>query len=536
MTNDADELELQSTTDTGQPVARRLSTPAAAFAIAKGFDEADEDSAKVRALVQGMIDGNPPYVQAELDELGLGDIVNVNFLSLRANLDARAASAHELFLEVPTLIEAAPYSKAGGIPENHHHYCSVVAEEFSTLLLDWPQFMPAMDLVGREADAFGIGFVLFQDEHDWRCKAFRRGNLRFDPKASVEVDVNDIYICRDEFRVGELFEFIKDEKVARARGWKVAEVRDLIVRVFNTGSSDDDKYQKTTWESLQHMARNHDPNFEEKQISTIRVRHMLVREVAEPRGVSHFIIPDRQEDGEVFLYESMNKFGNMHEAIWWLPYNYGDGYARSVRGVASLMVQHDDLSNRFLCRVFDAGFLGASLLLQPQTPGDLGRLSFIHHGPYTILPPELKATQSTFQPQIAPLLSLRNVSENVMKNNTGLYRQHNESIEKRRPRPPGRLSRRPRRKRGTRRPPWRFATISSTCCIARSSVGSLIRATSRARSSGRGSLRPSSSSSAVKSVGCRRTSCSTGRTTSGSTPRAHSGSAASASSTTSRTS
>jgi hypothetical protein len=93
------------------------------------------------------------------------------------------------------------------------------------------------------------------------------------------------------------------------------------------------------------------------------------------------------------------------------------------------MAQHDDLSNRFLGRVFDAGFMASSLLLQPQTAGDLGRLQFFHHGPYTVLPPELKAVQSTFQPQLAPLLQLRQVSESIMQNKTGLYKQHSESVE-----------------------------------------------------------------------------------------------------------
>ena len=359
----------------------------------------------------------------------MGDTVNVNFLTMRANLDARAASAHELFVEVPTLVEFKPRTGKTVAPEIYE-YCSVMAEEFTQLILDWNQFHPSVDLIVRESDAFGIGFVLWPDEYDWRPKAYRRGTLRFDPDASVYIDENDVYTISDRMTAGELYDIIEDEEAAAARGWKVGNVKELLVQTFITGDGkEDEKYQVSMWESLQQMVRNNDPQFQEKQFAKVKIVHMLVREVAEPRKVSHLIISE-SDTNQVFLCEALNRFDDMHQVIWWLPYNYGDGYARSVRGVASFMAQHDDLSNRFLGRVFDAGFMSASLLLQPQSQGDLSRLQFIQHGQYTILPPELTAIQSTFQPQIAPLIQLRGVSESVMKNNTGLYRQHDETVER----------------------------------------------------------------------------------------------------------
>jgi hypothetical protein len=135
-------------------------------------------------------------------------------------------------------------------------------------------------------------------------------------------------------------------------------------------------------------------------------------------------------EDESFLYEKIDRFESMGDVLWWLPFNYADGYARSVRGVASYMAMHDDLSNRFLCRVFDAGFLSSSILLQPKSQYDLSNLEFARMGPYTILPPELDTIQTSFQPNIAPLIQLRQVSEAVQQNNTGAYRQHPETFEK----------------------------------------------------------------------------------------------------------
>ena len=426
-----EELGLQTVTATGGAVSRRLATPAAARSIYQNMlDEDMRGGARHRAIIQGMIDGNPPYNDAELKELGLGHVNNVNFLTMRANLDSRAASGHELFAEVPTLIECKPLHVVEQNPDIHH-YCAIIAEEFTDMVMNWDGFLPAMDMVWRDSDAYGLGVGVFTNEWDWRIKAFRRGNLLVDPKASVEIDRNEVILVRDELTVSDVFAKLEKEEASRSRGWKVGPLKDLMVQTFRegAGTSDTDKYQRSTWESIQQMARNNDPDYQQRQFDRIRVIHFFVREVSGERKISHLILPELASFTQ-FLYEGHDKFDAMAEVIWWMPYNYGDGYIRSVRGVASYMMQHEDLSNRFLCRVFDAGFLGSSLLVQPRTQMDLSRLQMMQVGPLTIVPPELTIQQSSFQPQLAPLLQLRKVSEEVMKNNTGTYRQHNEAVDR----------------------------------------------------------------------------------------------------------
>jgi len=423
--------ELQNTTPQGTAPRRRLATPEAALSIYKKLLDADTNGgeAQRRAVIQGMIDGNPPYNPKELVEMGLGHLCNVNFMSMRSNLDERAGAAHELFVEVPTMIEARPRRAIATSPEIYH-WCSIIAEEFTELLQDDEDFLTDMDLVARESDAYGIGPMLFPDEWDWRPKAYKRGNILFDPKASIKIDKNDLYVFRDEMSLSDLYDIAEDES-SELRGWHVGNLRKLLVKTFITGnqSSQEDQFQRSTWESLQQMARNHDAEFQEKQFQKVQILHYLVREASGDRKVSHLIKP-ASESESYWLCEMYDQYEDMHNALWWLPYNYGDGYARSVRGVASLMVQHDDLSNRFLCRLFDSGFLASSLLVQPRTQPDLYKMQLMQHGPMTIIPPETSVIQSTFQPQIAPLVSLRNVGQQIMKNDTGQYRQHNEGLER----------------------------------------------------------------------------------------------------------
>lgn len=418
--------EAQTVSPTGKPVKRRIASPGAAYSVYKDFFDADASDAVRRATIQGMIDGNPPYDPSEMEEQGLASCTNVNFMSMRANLDARASAAHELFMEVPTLIEVRPI-----LPDVKDvfmdEHCRVIAQEFSDMVLNWHGFQVAMDLSFREADAYGLGFCLWPDESTWKPKAFKRGALLFDAAASVDLAANDVYCVRDAMSASDLFAKLDYPEIARDEGWNVTGIVDTLKKIFvnEEEANAEDKYQRSTIESLQQMKRNNDPDFQAKQFQRVKIVHVLVREVSGDRKISHLIIPD-DGSNQIFLFEAPDRFECMSHVLWWLPFNYGDGYAKGVRGVASWMAQHDDLSNRFLCRAFDAGFMSSSLLLQPRTQVDLGRLQFLQQGPYTIIPSELNINQSTFQPQIAQAIQLRNVSEDIMKNNTGMYRQHAE--------------------------------------------------------------------------------------------------------------
>ncbi len=429
-TTENQEHEMQAVDEKGMPVRRRLASYEAARSLfTKLRDEDEQGDAKRRAKLQNMINGNPPFNPKDLKSKGLSHMCNVNFMAMRSNLDSRAAAAHELFVEVPTLVELKPKSTLQQNPEVYH-WCSIVSEEFSEMVMDWDGFLPAMDQAVRESDAFGVGFVLFPDRWDWRFVPGRRSRLLTSPRARVELDSNDIILVRDEMSVGEVCKKIADEETAAKAGWDITNTRKLLTAIFRQGTkAGETTYQASTWESIAHMIRNNDPYYQQKEIEMVRIVHLFIKEVDGEQKVSHYIMSEGN-DCMGYIFEEYDAYDKMSQALWWLPYNYGDGYFRSVRGVASLMAPHDDLSNRFLCEVFNLGFLSSKLLLQPATQGDLGKLAFTQFGPYAILPPGLNAVQTSFRPQIAPLIELRNVSEKVMQNNTGLYKQHNESFER----------------------------------------------------------------------------------------------------------
>lgn len=420
--------DVQTVTEQGKPVKERIASAAVARRVYEDFKTDDRNDALRRFELQGMIDGRPPYDPNQLEELGLGYMMNCNFLEMRANLDARAASYHELFAEVPTLVDVKLFVPNAD-PAQLSQWGGIVSEEIDRTIRAWSGFLSTMDLIGREADAYGLGFCLFPNEWDWRPRAFKRGSILLDPRAPLDIADNEVIFVRDEISAGSLFRLTQDDaKVAEEEGWKLKAVRDVLVKVYleKSQSNSTESYQVSPWEQLQLMWRNNDPTFQSRDFRPVQIVHMLVKEVSTGK-VTHLIFPDNMADVNEFLFRAPNRYERMDDVVWWMPFNYGDGrYVRSIRGVASLMAPHDDLSNRFLNRVFDAGFLNASLILQPQTMDDLSKMQLIRMGPTTIVPPGLQAIQTSFTPQIAPLVQLRDLSANIMKNNTGLYRQHAE--------------------------------------------------------------------------------------------------------------
>jgi hypothetical protein len=441
----SDESTLQTVTATGQPVRRRIASPAAARNIYNWYVEADRPDAIRRATLQGMIDGKPPYKNTELKEQGLAHIVNVNFGSMRANLDNRAGAANELFAEVPRLVDLE-----ANIPDKETSRLNIgltIAEEFSRTVLDVAEFMSSNDLTTRESDAYGFGAFMYNDQYDFIPRGVKRGSILVNPKASVNIDAHECVLVRDEMTAGELFKIAASDEFASKEGWNATAIKAILLKVFQVGDNGNSEgsYGRSTWEGLQQAHRNNDPDFQTKEFETINIVHFLTQEVSGDQRITHQImaladliaVPTKPGEKQgapsqgMFLCEREEKYERMSQCLQLITSSYGDGYLRSVRGVASFMAQQDDLSNRYLGQVMDAAKLMGSIVLQPSSQIDMARMQMVQHGPYTILPPELKAQQTGFNPNLGAMIEVRNVTEQIMKNNTGLSRVHSETFSDR---------------------------------------------------------------------------------------------------------
>lgn len=427
-----DDKELQSTTRAGTAPRYRIKTAEAANEIYKTLLESYAEVSAGRAKIQGMYDGNAPYNPEDLRRRGQSHRCNVNFREMEAIIDANTSSAWALFADVPALIDIEfPATRFGEINSvDAAHWASIIAEEYTRTLLAWNGFYTNLNLQLHEYFMFGLGFCMWPDEWDWRSKSFRSGALLVPPLTKVNVDEIDLVYVRDQLELGDLYRRIEDREAAEKAGWNVAAVKELLVRTYLTGeasSAESDEAQITPWESLQQKIKVGDPSVQSKEFTGIEVVHILVKELSGDKKVTHLMIADSELVEDKFLYEKRGRFGQMQDALWVIPYTYGDSYLRSTKGLGHRSFPHCEFSNRFLGRIFDGGMLSSTLLLQMGTGLDSAKLGLLRiGGDTTVIPSGVTVVQQSFAPQITQLIGLRGLSKEILHNNTGVYRPYSE--------------------------------------------------------------------------------------------------------------
>lgn len=435
-----DPIVAQTVTSSGSPVPRRVPSLKVAHRVFDDFVQVESKASTRRARYKALADGAPPYDQTELAELGLGYITNVNFREAQAILDQKAGQFLDLFFEVQQFVDVQLVGvDEAGIDQPRMRSEAIIAEEFTTTLRNWTGFLPLMDHARRQADLADVGVAVWRDDIDWRPLSVERGAFFPEPYAKVDVATWDAFGLSDTYRVQQLIDITQappDE--ALAEGWNIDQVKSLLAKKYGppspastdaTDGAPAGYTQASRWEWVQQRIRNNDPELLAHQFDPVKVKHLFVRETKSGK-ISHYVF-DYDDSPEItdFLCKVEDRYDSMTEAVWILPYNYGDGFLRSVRGLASMIEAHCDLSNRFLGRVFDAAFLTSSLMLQPSQPGiDPVKSQIVRAGPVTMLPHDLNTIQqATFAPPLAPLVQLRDLSTSVMRNNTGVWKQHPEN-------------------------------------------------------------------------------------------------------------
>jgi len=367
----------------------------------------DLPDAARRAKIRKLYEGNLPYSPAALEASGVKNATNVNFLGLKGTIDARADVVLRLQQDTVDLVELRPLAREMAGPDLDR-IGQVVAEEFSAMVRDHGRFVAELARVRKETDLYGLGPVTWPSSFDWCPVALERGQLRFVGNGPVASSSHEIFMFETTVSAAYLRFLLDNQDVAAAEGWNVPEVKRWLVEVFYNGAETKDQpgFESSTSaieEALSYVRRN--VMGEEEQFRQMYVVHAFVREVAWPRGVTHYVIPSQAPTAR-FLFERRNAYRTMDECVLWMPYSVKDRYAREVRGLASFLYPIDRLRNRFLCQLVDSGFRASSFVLAQQQVAASSQLTINEQGMYTVLPPGVVASNAQFNPNFQQLAAL----------------------------------------------------------------------------------------------------------------------------------
>lgn len=421
---------LATLTESGAAPLTRIASAEQARTMVLGLLRNDENRARKRALVKGLVDGNPPYHPGKLKEAGRATACNVNWRVAESYLGAALGAFYDVFNEAPTY---ATVRTAGQPEEQREEWGRIISEEFDELLKAESGFDFNAQLSQHEMVLYGSGPLWFTDSTDWRPQASEHRDL-YVPELTRS-DARQWEWCARvmTYRPHELYERITDPAAARAVGWDVAAVRQAIV---NAAPED----QRTTsdasreWERCQQLLKNGSLAYSFGS-KAIRVAHVFWREFARAGevngGISHAII-SLDESAEVgnakrvntWLFHKERRFQEWCEVVHPMYYDHGGGgYHHSVSGMGVKMYGAMEWQNRLMCNLADKTF-APKVLFRPTTADAKQKLSLTHLGDYGALPAGWDAVQTPVGGFLDEGLAFNREIGATVASNLSQYRQN----------------------------------------------------------------------------------------------------------------
>lgn len=365
--------ELKNITEEGVP-SKRVSDIRSARSIVERLIDEDQKRDQVRALVKGLVDGNPPYSQNALNRNKQGHRSNYNSGASTVVLDQAVVPYYELFTEV---------EKLGRCQCTHPDLTrrqdieGIVTEEFDRLQRDDDDLDYTVQRTLHDMILYGAGPQVWDGVNVWKSTARHTREVLVPKDTKAEVDKWEMCVVKETFRPHELYRFIHNEKEAQQRGWSIEGVRGSIVKSMSHQTMD------RNWETAQQELRNNDLIWGHNQ-NDINIGRIFYKEFNDQ--ISELWV-DRSSEDLPFLFKGYSRYKSWREVINPFMLSRGDGSYHSIKGLGVRMYAMLLAMERLLMQINDSTFFSTSVHARQQS--QRSRNPQIH-GPLTKWPDDLE--------------------------------------------------------------------------------------------------------------------------------------------------
>jgi len=389
----------------------------------------DDKRSYKRSRVNGLVDGNPPYKLSKLRAAGRADACNVNWGIARAYLEAAVGAFYDLFSEAPGFVRIR--TAFGDDAEKREEWSRGMSEEFDRILRRSKIWDYNMQVSINETVLHGPGPLLFEDEYRVLPKAFLAGDLKVPEFTKSDTTNWEIGMVQATYYPPELYEFIRNEKAAGARGWDVKYVKDVITNAMDINAGQSGTH--ADWESVQQMLKNNALSYYD-DTRVCRVCHVFWKEF--DGRITHAIVErdttvNRKREGRAiseedtdvqFLFLSVGRYESFEQIIHPMYYDHGNGgWHHSVTGMGVKMFGAMEYQNRLLCNLSDKAF-APKILFKPTTTESAQKFSLAHFGDYAVLPGGFEWQQTGVAGLMNDGLAMNQELTNLMQSNLSTYR------------------------------------------------------------------------------------------------------------------
>lgn len=409
----------------GKPPESRIGDAIQARSIYQSMWQADEWRAKRRAMVKGLVDGNPPYRQSDLVAAGMAYKCNVNWRQSESYLESAVGAFYDLFNEAPTYAEIKLKKHKNYSEEQLVDWSRIVTENFDWLLRYEDKFDYNIQLSQSEMVLYGAGPMVFDDELSWMPRAILYGQVKVLERTKSDTNYWELCAVEVDYQCDELWQRIKDPESATAMGWNVERVRQAIINAHPEYRDGSALYR--SWEWHQQQLKN-GSFYYSQTAKIIPVAHMLFREFTkegEQTGrISHDIIirDNASNQSDVFLFRKVARYDDWKQCVHPMYYDRGNGgFHHSVTGMGTKMYSAMEFQNRLMCNNADKAF-APKLMFKPTTSTGVDNFALQQHGDYAVLSEGYDAVQAPMAGMMEEGMVFNREITNLLSSNLSQYR------------------------------------------------------------------------------------------------------------------
>lgn len=413
-------LPLETLSKNGQPPDSRLTDARCAYQIVNDLINGNIKRAKVDAKVFGLVSGNPPFNHGELVRQAQAWRCNINWRIAESFLNLALTAYWDVIAEAPTY---ATVHVESDNPDESEEWSGIATEEFDRLNRRDTSLNFMFRRNHHDMVLYRCGPSMFEDTTGFKARPIKCGSLLVPERTQSCVDEWSMAVVRTEYRLDELYSFIRNPKAAAMAGWDTGAVRQALMEA--PPQSIWPLNRRYDWDWFSQHVRNNDYYFS-TIADSILCAHVFFREFpkdGEPVGrITHCIVLESDEK-DTFLFRKERRFGSWHQVIHPFYYDTGDGTHHSVKGLGIKAYGAMEHYNRLTCHSVDAARWASSMHMQATDASALESLSITTMGPYIWHNPGGTFIQQQMGQNMEGLMAVKQDLLNTVTSNLAQYRQ-----------------------------------------------------------------------------------------------------------------
>lgn len=389
--------------DSPKPARSRFTKASALYEVYRNFMLRDMKDSQRRAKIRRINDGFLPYNPADLQKAGQAWRTNMNFKGMANAIQARADAVSRLAIDTCSLVTLSSVTPESAGPDDER-ITTVLAEELSRSWRRDGRIIPALAMMNKEADLYGIGPLVWADPDSYVPVALERAQICFDPDGPAVSSDHDVIFVDTIVPATTIFRVLENPELSARVGWNLPAVRRYAVEVFKNQTDTASQFTADgipLEEAALAMLQRND-FYETEQFKKLHVLRVYVREMKAPRHITEIIVPANDSNNltdspKEFLFMREDAYDTMDQAFVWYTASLSQRYAKALRGIASTLAPISATEDRVTCAMIDATIRSMSLVLRQKNPGATPMNTLAELGPYTVIGADMEAVPNANQ-------------------------------------------------------------------------------------------------------------------------------------------